>query len=314
LLERKAEKDIQKASFTNSHQILDRAKVNPSPIFPKVNRNLAIGASLGLFFPLLILIGLDLLFQKVRNLEELIDYLQVPFLGSVGRISKKNEENLRSFKNLEMEQFRNLRSSIAYQFSLKTKGVIMVTSTQPGEGKSFVSSYLATTYAMLGKKTLILNLDLRKPSIHKNFKIDNKIGLTSFISGDIHDINDGIVATDIENLYILPSGPQIWNSSEMVNSVLFEELLEKLKEKYEYIIVDTAPITLISESKDFSKYADIILFVVRQDYTNFNGLEFINKFRNLFPTKMGVVFNDVKFKRFGKYEYYYGGYYYGEKS
>ncbi|ERM81361.1 hypothetical protein P872_09580 [Rhodonellum psychrophilum GCM71 = DSM 17998] len=317
LLQRKAETEIQKASTITKHRVLDAAMLNSSPISPKLSRNLAIGVSLGVSIPLLFLIIWSIFYHKVVDPKEVENLLNIPVLGFVPREKEKNNILVHNPKSIITESFRTIRSNLAIRFDFKNKGTIMVTSTRPGEGKTYISIKIASAYAALGKKTILVGMDLRKPAISKELNlIHNKFGVTTFLTQEGEAWENLIQATDQEDLEVLNAGPYLERSTELINTKKFERLMASLKEHYDFVIIDTSPIGLVSETLDLTKYTDINLFVLRQNYSFINQVQVANDLKE----KMGfnnfyVVVNDMHKFGLNRHNYVYGyGYSYNSYS
>jgi len=215
------------------------------------------------------------------------------------------------------ESFRALRSNIQFLFTRSTKDkckTIIVTSSVSGEGKTFVSMNMATVFALGGKRTILVGLDLRKPKIYEDFEISNKKGVVNYLIGE-ENIAAIIKKTKIPNLDVIIAGPVPPNPSELLIGSATEELLAYLKENYDYIILDTPPIGLVSDALELLKYADSMLYIVRQDYTQKGMLKMINeKYIKEEITNVSIVLNDFTMKlRYGGYGNGYGyGYGYGK--
>jgi capsular exopolysaccharide synthesis family protein len=205
------------------------------------------------------------------------------------------------------ESFRNLRSSLFLKFRTEPLKVIAVTSAQPQDGKSFIASNLAASIASVGHKTVILDCDLRRPTLHQKFSKDNSIGLSTLMTRHT-SMEEIILKTNIENLYFIPAGPVLPNSSELIEAGALDEIIEYLKGKFDHIIIDTTPAGLVADAALVMKYASHILVVCRNNYTK---KELFNEVLNLFRTNnienFDVIFNDLNIKksRYGKYNEYY---------
>jgi capsular exopolysaccharide synthesis family protein len=216
------------------------------------------------------------------------------------------------------ESFRAVRSNIQFLFDRKIKDAsktVVVTSSVSGEGKTFISINMATVFALGGKKTILVGLDLRKPKIFGDFNLTNEIGVVNYLI-DEKNISEIIQKSKIPNLDVITSGPIPPNPSELLINSATEELIAKLKEDYEYIILDTPPIGLVSDALELLKYADATIYVLRQDYSKKGMLKIINeKYKKDSISKVSIVLNDFKIKT--KYGYGYGysyGYGYGKYS
>jgi capsular exopolysaccharide synthesis family protein len=215
-------------------------------------------------------------------------------------------------KSQVSEAFRNLRSNISYLGGKDDKKIIMVTSTVSGKGKTFISMNLSSAMAIGGYKTLLIGVDLRKPKIFQDFKLDNSFGLTNYLIGKA--TKESIVQkTGLENLDIITAGPTPPNPSELIMSNAFYQLIEDYKNEYDFIVLDTPPIGLVADGMDIMKHSDIVLYVARQNISQKNYLNLINELYATEKNKsIGLIFNDVNFA--SVYGYGYGGYGYGYGS
>ena len=313
LLEKRAETEIKKASTTTNHQIYDEAMVNPVPISPNRTRNYALGLALGFSIPLFILVLWSIFYHKITDVKELEEVLQIPIIGTIPREKNISNPLNHSVKSMTTESFRNIRSNLAIRFNFKDKGVILVTSTKPGEGKTYISIKVASIYASLGKKTLILGMDLRKPRLHKELNLSNDNGVTTFLFQESEEWEDLVQSTEQENLYIISAGPHLERSAELINTPKFERLMLDLRRKYDFVIIDTSPIGLVSETLDLTRYSDINLFLFRQNFSFINQASIANDLKNKFMIKnLFAIINDTHRSGIGYNNYGYGygyGYY-----
>lgn len=313
LLQKKAETEIEKASTTVKHRILDEAITDETQIYPKPIRNYALAFSLGVSIPLLFIIVSLLINTKIVDLKEVAELSDTPLIGTIPRYENDGKNILvNDGKSTLTESFRSIRSSLALQYDFKNQGTILVTSTIPGEGKTYVSTKMASIYASIGKKTILVGLDLRKPTLHKILEVSNQFGLTTYLKSNNSTIESLIQPSGMENLDVLTAGPYYDRSYEKLNTSQFENLMTSLKEKYDFVIIDTPPIGLVSETLDLIKYSDIILFVLRQNYSSISQLDLVNHLnKKIGLDNIFTVVNDVHKK--GNGGYYYGyGYYYGD--
>jgi capsular exopolysaccharide synthesis family protein len=211
------------------------------------------------------------------------------------------------------EQIRIVRTNLSY-FGIKDdKKVILVTSSIPGEGKSFVSLNLAVSYALMGKKVALLELDMRKPKIAKQLKMEVVKGIANHLVGMASLADITLPVNDVKGLYLLPSGPIPPNPSELITTEAFKNMIVELKKNYDYVIFDTPPVSVVTDAQLIAEYADATLYVVMHDKT---PKVFLGMIGNIYQQKklpnMGVLFNGIKPRGFGLYGYTYGnGYGYG---
>lgn len=256
--------------------------------------------------------------QTVMFREELEQRLPVPILGELAY--NKDKQNLvvaAGSRSVIAEQFRALRINLSYLGLSKEDKIIQVSSSIPGEGKSFVAQNLSIAMSLIGKKVLLLELDLRRPKLIRGFPELGGPGLTDYLI-DAADI-DGIIqqakvnGKPVENLSLISSGGIPTNPTELIGSEKFSDLMEKLKNRFDYIIVDTPPISLVSDALVFAKLSSVSLYVVRHGYTPTVYLKFIRQLIDEQKLKkLTIVFNGVKQRGMGGYGGNYGyGYGYG---
>lgn len=207
-------------------------------------------------------------------------------------------------KSIVSEAYRTLRTNIQYSSFDKAIKTIVVTSAEAAEGKSTVSGNLALSFAQNEKKVIIVDCDLRKPSVHKNFKISNLSGLSEVLIGKAN--LDEVVQSRNENLDILPSGKIPPNPSEMLSSTAMSNLVENLREKYDIVILDSAPLQAVTDAQILSTKADGTILVIRAQRTNRDSvIDAKNLLTKVGANILGTVLHAVENTR-GKYYYYYG--------
>ncbi|MDO9038456.1 MAG: polysaccharide biosynthesis tyrosine autokinase [Lutibacter sp.] len=319
LMQKRYEADIAIASTVSDISVLDTAKdTGQGSILPRKEFNYMVALLLGTILPLFLIIAKELLDTRIHSTEDIEKISPIPVLGVVG--NNGTDSNLAVFnkpKSGVAESFRALRSNIQFLFTRSTKDkckTIIVTSSVSGEGKTFVSINMATVFALGGKKTILVGLDLRKPKIFENFEVSNEKGVVNFLIGE-ENMEAIIQKTKIPNLDVIIAGPIPPNPSELLISSATEELLSSLKENYDYIILDTPPIGLVSDAVELLKYADSTLYIVRQNYSQTGMLKMINeKYIKEEITNISIILNDFTMKlRYGGYGNGYGyGYGYGK--
>ena len=310
LLEKRAEAGIAGAGITPDSKIVDAAVV-AGKTYPKTSNNYSIALAIGLILPLALILGMEFFNNSIENHSQLQKITQIPLVGNIVHNTKQSALVIANHpKSQVSEAFRNLRSNISYlSGGQANKKVIMLTSTVSGEGKTFISMNLASVLAIGGYKTLLIGVDLRKPKIFQDFKMDNSFGLTNYLIGRANSSNI-IQKTDVENLHVITAGPTPPNPSELIMSAAFYNLIEEYRKDYDYIILDTPPIGLVADGLDIMKHADIVLYVARQAVSKKNYLSLINEiYANEKGKNIGLVFNDVNFA--AVYGYGYGAYGYG---
>ena len=311
LLQKRYEADIAIAASVSDITVLDKAKdTGQISSEPRTSFNYVIALLLSVILPLFVLITLEIIDTKIHTVEEIEGLTSIPILGVVGRSIAIN--NLAVFlkpKSVVSEAFRALRSNLFFLFDRNKIGqskTILITSSIGGEGKTFVSINLSSVFAMSGKKTVIVGLDLRKPKIFDDFDLKNDVGVVNYLIGNM-SINQIIQKTKIENLDFISAGPIPPNPSELLLSNATSELIEHLKKEYDYVILDSPPIGLVSDALELLKYADTTLYIVRQNFTHKGMLKMINdKYKNHELSKLTIVLNNFKVKSNYGYGYGYG--------
>jgi tyrosine-protein kinase Etk/Wzc len=324
LLQKREENVIKMASTVSNY-----FKVEPptsSPSGPFRNKVWLICLGISLIVPIALVYLREMLNDQVTTRDDIKAVLNAPIIGEIGnyRGSKPDIVEPES-RSVVAEQFRIIRSNIRFLAQGKEKLTILITSTISGEGKSFASANVAAVFATSGKRTALLEFDLRKPRIIANLNLHKDAkgkGITNFLISQCEANEIAVVHPDpsFANLHIFPAGPPPPNPSELILGPRLRVLMEYLKDNYDVVIVDSAPVGLVGDSFALAEYCDLTVFMVRQRYSHKRQLQFIeelNKGKKL-PT-LGVVVNDVKAGLVHGYYGYgygygsgYGGYGYGE--
>ena len=314
-LQKRNEAEIVKASNLSDIHFIDPAKdIGGGLIGPKTSVNYVLALFLGLLVPLLFVFGIFFINNSIQNADDISKLTQIPLLGVIG-INKDNV-SLAVFdkpKSALSESFRTIRSSL--QFLYKKQQVsgsktLMITSSISGEGKTFCSINIATVFALSEKKTVIIGLDLRKPRLADEFNLQNQLGVVNYLikQNSLAEITN---STKIPNLDVILSGPIPPNPSELILSEAMKELIDELKEKYDYIILDTPPVGLVSDALELVQYADVTLYIVRQNYTKKDMITLLNtRVKRGELTNASIVLNGYENKaKYGSgYGYGYGSY------
>jgi capsular exopolysaccharide synthesis family protein len=314
LLQKREESAITRASAVGNASAIDEAISGGSPVSPNTQSIYRLAFICGLLIPLGIIYIRDLLNDKIVSRTDLVKATDTPIVGEVAHHVSMTRKFVVGMKDRSIlsEQFRILRTNL--QFLLTTaptkNPVVLVTSTIAGEGKTFCSMNMAAVWAVAGKKTVILELDLRKPKISKALGLQRDIGLTNYILGNAKMEDLPQPNSEVPNLYIIGAGPIPPNPSEMIMDQKMDELFTYLRANFDIIIIDSAPVGLVSDSKILAKFADATLYVVRQRYTVKKQIAFVDDlYQNKVLPNMGLIVNDVKIG--GANSYYGYGYGYG---
>ena len=312
LLQKREENAIALAATANNAKIIDEAIADDIPISPKRSMIYLIALVLGIGIPVGIIYLVELTKFKIEGRADVEKLTSVPVVGDIPLTDEKNDKNgsiavFENKNNLMSETFRNIRTNLQFMLDNDQK-VILVTSTVSGEGKSFVSSNLAISLSLLGKKVVIVGLDIRKPGLNKVFQLSNKErGITQYLSNPETDLMELVQLSDVnKNLFILPGGTVPPNPTELLARNDLDRAIETLKKHFDYVILDTAPIGMVTDTLLIGRIADLSVYVCRADYTHkaeytlINELSFEKKLPNLCTVINGV---DLKKRKYG---YYYG--------
>ena len=333
LLQKREENAITLAATANNAKIIDDAIADEIPVSPKGKMIYLIALVLGVGIPVGVIYLINLTKFRIEGRSDVEKLTSLPIVGDIpltdekqGAIAVFENQN-----NLMSETFRNIRTNL--QFMLENdKKVILVTSTVSGEGKSFISANLAISLSLLGKKVVIVGLDIRKPGLNKVFNIPRKeVGITQYLANPEKNLMDLVQLSDVsKNLYILPGGTVPPNPTELLARDGLDKAIETLKKNFDYVILDTAPVGMVTDTLLIGRVADLSVYVCRADYTHKNEYTLINELaeKDKLPSLCTVI-NGLDLKKrkygyyygYGKYGKYYGygkrygyGYGYGEQS
>lgn len=315
-LEKRGEADIVRASNLSDIQFIDPAKdIGGGLLGPKTGINYVLALFLGLLAPLTLVFIKTIVDNTIKNTEDITKKTKIPILGVVGKnLIKSNLVVFEKPKSSLAEGFRAVRSSLQFLYKKQQLGskTLMITSSISGEGKTFCAINIATVFALSEKKTVIVGLDLRKPKIYQDFKIENNIGAVNYLIGQ-KSLAEITQATPIPFLDFIPAGPIPPNPAELIMGESMEEMLSELKLKYDYIILDTPPVGLVSDALELTPFCDATLYIVRQNVTKKDMLTLVNNKHKRGELKnISIVLNGFENKAKYGYEYGYGyGYGYG---
>ena len=318
LLQKREENAITLAATANNAKIIDEAIADDAPVSPRSKITYLIALILGVGIPVGVIYLLELTKFKIEGRADVEKLTSAPIVGDIpltdeklGAIAVFENQN-----NLMSETFRNVRTNLQFMLG-NDKKVILVTSTVSGEGKSFISGNLAISLSLLGKKVVIVGLDIRKPGLNKVFNISKKEqGITQYLANPENNLMDLVQLSDVsKSLYILPGGTVPPNPTELLARDGLDKAIETLKKNFDYVILDTAPVGMVTDTLLIGRVADLSVYVCRADYTRKNEYTLINELidGNKLPNLCTVI-NGLDLKK-RKYGYYYGygkyGKYYG---
>ena len=323
--EKKEETAISRVSAIPNSEIIDRSFPSGNPISPNRKTIQIMAILLGLALPALFIFAAEVLNDKVSTRFDVEKLTEAPILGEIGH-SYSNTTLIvsKTTRSMVAEQFRIIRANLQYILHKKQKAIILVTSSFSGEGKSYISTNMGAVMALAGKKTIILEFDIRKPKIISGLGIAKGPGITNFLvgKGNLPDLIKPI--PDYENLFVLGCGPIPPNPSELLLDPKMDELFSWLSQNFEIVIVDTAPVGMVSDAMTLGRFADSTLYLVRQGHTFKKQVALIDDFyKEKKLPKVSIIINDVKLKTgygyygYGRYGYGYGygyGSYYEEEA
>jgi len=305
LLQKRSEAQISLASTRPDYEIVEPARSITSKIVaPKKTINYMMALFFGLLLPTLYLMIRDFFDDKIRSINDAEYMLHRSVMSVIFSNNLKSEAVVAEFpKSAISESFRNLRSSLFLKSDHEKSKVIIITSSQPQDGKSFVSLNLSSSIASVGYKTVLIDCDLRRPTLHIKLKEDNTRGISNYMIKKA-TAEEIIRNTAITNLDFISAGPVIPNPSELIESGVLDNLINYLKTKYDYIVIDTTPVGIVADAILMMKYASKVLMVIRNNYTRKDI--FANVINNLKSNKLSnydIVYNDLSLHK-SSYRHY----------
>ncbi len=316
LLQKRAEAQISRASNTPDYELIEPAKViNASISFPKKKINYLVAFLLGITFPLSFILIKDFTNNKIITRRDIQNITPYSILGNIFHSDRKSTKMLIDHPyNPTSESIRKLRANLQVMHHSKPKLNLLITSSTSNEGKSFVSVNLAIAHALIDKKTILLDFDLRKPKIHEKLNLQNEIGMSNYLSNRA-SLEEIIQKNIVENLDVITSGPIPPNPVELISHESTNLLINQLKEHYDFIIIDSPPLNAVADTNLLSWMVDYNLLVIRHNSTPKNAVSAaIETMEQQNFKDVGIVLNDIKVKD-TNYEYgYHPKYYKGKKS
>ncbi len=320
-LQKRAEAEIQKASNTPDNTVLDKARTISVMNASAKNKTMTTYLLIGLLIPLVLIILSELLNNKIRSPKDILKMRMFHLIGSVRHARNQNPTLVRARpKSSYSEMLRSIRTRMEFVVKRKENLLISVSSTESGDGKTFLCSNLAALYSMTGKQTLLIDCDIRKPNIHTKLGLEDGLGLTNYLIGDC-ELDDIIISDTPFGFDLMRAGTVPPNPGELIHSDKMRDMLTTLRERYPYIVIDTSPIGLVPDAYPLIDQSDICLFVIRCMQTD-KGLcrltleQVAEVVEN--PEKIQIVLSDIPTEgRFAYggygygYGYGYGGYGYG---
>lgn len=306
LLQRREETAMMLANATPKGIVVDEAYALNKPVSMGKMMILLIALVIGFCIPPVVLYLRKLMRTKFETKSEVEDVVDVPVLGEICLDrSGRSLVAVNGDHSSTTELFNLLRSHLPFVLGSDGNKVVMLTSTQSGEGKSFVSINLAADMALLDKRVLLIGMDIRKPRLTEYLNISPRFGLTQYLTSDI-DI-DSMIVNDPEapNLDIIVAGPVPPNPAELLNSKRLDELMAELRKRYDYIFIDSAPVGMVSDTFTLDRLSDATIYVVRANYTSRADLRFVDEiYEQKRLKKLSIVVNGTAANR--GYGYGYG--------
>ena len=277
LLEKREENALSQSLAVGDARIIDEPSTLPHPVAPRKVQIMLIAFILALAIPAAIIYIKGLIFSSFHDKTELEKMTNIPILSDIPLCNKEDFFVVEKEKNNAIsELYRLLRNNLQFTLISPDKKVIMVTSSISGEGKTFVASNLAISFANTGKKTLLIGIDIRRPMAAIHFGFDNKNGITTYLSSQEKDFNNIIQHTSYTDLDVIPGGPVPPNPNELLLSDKLDSLIAEMRKRYDYIIIDSAPVGMVSDTFLLDRVADVTLFVTRSEFTSKSHIKSIN--------------------------------------
>jgi capsular exopolysaccharide synthesis family protein len=315
LLQKREESELSYASTISDTRVVDHAHAGKDPVSPNKLYVLGVALFAVIGFPISIIGAREVLNANILYRKELEDATDIPIWGEVAMCKSKDGLSIMPGKRSYIaEEFRRIRYTIRQKLFGAEKKTILVTSSISGEGKSFFAAHLAASYALTGKKVLLIDLDMHNASLDKLLKIENVEGVTDILQSDYEIQDKAIALKEFEQFYYLSSGSFHNDPSELLDEKKIGLFLKDAKDHYDVIIVDSPPVNLVTDAFLISGFCDVTLFMVRHSYTPKNIVERLDQITNMNPLKnMAIIFNGVRSRGFSQKGYGYGYVYGGDK-
>ena len=324
--QKKEETAITMASEIPNSAIIDKSIPNQNPVKPDRRTIQIMAILIGIAIPGLIIFISEVLNDKVTTRFDIEKITGTPILGEIGH--SFSDDTLvvnKTTRSMVAEQFRIIRSNLQYVLNKKEKAVIMTTSSFSGEGKSYISTNMGAVLALAGKRTIILEFDIRKPKVLSGLGMPKGPGITNYLVGKSTDLEQLIRPVNgYDNLFVLGCGPVPPNPAELLLDPRLGQMFDWLKAHFDIVLIDTAPVGMVSDAMTLGKFADCTLYLVRQGHTFKKQIALIDEFyQDGKLPKVSIIINDVKMKPgygyygYGRYGYGYGygyGSYYEEET
>lgn len=316
LLQKREETAISLAVTSPKAKVIDSAYPT-GLVYPNKKTMMLMALLIGLLIPIGIIFLIDLLDNRIHSRQDIEKLTTIPYLGDIP-LSDESKDRPFDPRSATAESFRIILTNLEFMLANVASGkakTIFITSTMPREGKTFISINLAKTLALYGKKVVLIGMDLRHPKFSDYLDVNCNIGVSNFLSSDKYKLEDVMFRQkDFDNLWIMPSGAIPPNPAELLNSAKVAEIFDQLTAEFDYIVVDTAPVSLVTDTLLLKEYADVFVYAVRANYLRKNSLAIPQSLQNdkKLPN-MAILLNGLNPKKaygYG-YGYGYGNYGYG---
>ena len=313
--QKRAEAEIQKASNTPDNSIMDRARTTAVMNANAKSKTTTIYLVIGLLIPFFLIIISELLNNKIRSPKDVVKLRKFRLIGTLRHAKNQNPTLVRaSPRSSYAEMLRSIRTRMEFVLKRKEKMVISISSTESGDGKTFLATNLAALYGLTGKKTLLVDLDLRKPNIHTKLGLENGVGLSNYLVGEC-ELNDAMVKDTPFGFDLLRAGTIPPNPGELIHSDKLTQMMSDLREQYDFVVIDTSPIGLVPDAYAVIEQCDLCLYVIRCMETNKSFCkQTLDQMKEVIdnPEKVQIVLSDIPTEgrhSYGSgYGYGYGGY------
>lgn len=298
--------------LSNNLSILDRATVPTRPIRPRKMINLFLGAICGLLAGVGVVVMLDHLNNTVKSMEDVEQGMQLPVLSIIPRYRETTGHAVR-------EAFQTLKTNVLFSSDGRKRSVLLLTSAGPREGKSSTLINLARTIASAGERVVIMDCDLRRPTVHVHLELERDHGLTNYLTGAPgEDLGQYLKPTKTPNLFALTCGPIPPNPPELFSGEKFQETLQELKSRFDWVLIDSPPVISLTDSVMLASMSDMVAFVIKHNESEKDMIRrCLQNIRNVNSHVIGAILNNVDIEKAYSKDYYYAGYYYysgeGEK-
>lgn len=318
LIKRFKETSLTEDMKTGNIRVIDEAELPRSPVRPKKQRNLLLAVVLGLMVGVGMAFFLEYLDNTIKLPDEIAEHLQIPYLGPIPAFNTDNKGKkqgselitIRSPRSTPSESFRGIRTGILFSSPDHSPQIIQISSAMPAEGKTLCAVNLAVVMVQSGGRVLLVDCDMRRPRIHNIFQVERDIGISGVLVGSVSK-EAAVIPTEIENLDIIPSGEIPPNPSELLGSDAMKRFLDEMREKYDRIIIDSPPMTAVTDAMVLSRSADGLLLVIRAGEVSRQVLQGTISRANMANARiLGAVLNGIQAGKDGYYYNYYQSYYY----